>query len=78
MHYAEQKIFGPYDDGAAPMSLKIFPGGGNVTLETQVSETKWSLHDTYTDGTARMIEVAGCTLRITPTGGAEYNFGEGM
>ena len=78
MHYTGQKTFGPYDDDEPAKSLKIFPGGGNVTLETQVSETNWSLHDTYTDGTARMIEVAGCTLRITPTGGAEYNFGRGI
>ena len=81
-HYTESHVFPSFNDHATPLNLTIKANGGSVNLEVQVSDDVWvqpaSLELPDTTDVSTVIDVAGCTIRITPTGGAEYNFGGGV
>ena len=55
----------------SPRILAIKSNGGTVTLEVKVGSS-WLLTDTYTADTVVEIYFGHASLRISPTGGAEF------
>lgn len=67
-----QKIFEP-SESYPTKNLCVTLNGGSVTVETFV-EGNWQLTDTITEDGARQLFQGLQTVRITPIGGAFYEF----
>jgi hypothetical protein len=50
----------------------VSANGGSVTVEIKTGDDEWFLDSTYTEDISKIIFQYGSTIRITPTGGAEY------
>ena len=75
-HTTEQE-FGPFGQNATARRLVVDANGGSVAVKALLTGSTYITFDTITSDDAKMIEVAGCKIQITPTGGATYNFGAG-
>lgn len=76
-HTTEQE-FGPFGQSDTPRRLVVQANGGSVTVKALLTGSTYITFDTISADDAKMIEVAGCKLQITPAGGAAYNFGAGI
>ena len=80
-YHTTQLVSGPYNKYANPEKLVVKANGGSVDLEVEVSDGVWvrpeGLGLPFTTNVAKLVEVAGQTIRLTPTGGASFNFGQG-
>lgn len=69
---------GAYNHGTKAHRLSVVANGGSVTIETAVDATTWVEALVVSADSDQDILVSSRRLRITPAGGAVYNFGPGL
>lgn len=75
--YSAQMEFGPFASFSKPAALSVDANGGTVKIEVlhDPDTSTWIEDQTISADSVLVLEVANLTkLRLTPAGGATYNF----